>query len=56
MIKTIPNEDDGKSVSKAFIVTNGDVVLEGDVELIGNIIATGNLYIDEENQKRGKLN
>ena len=55
VIKTIPNEDDGKSVSKAFIVTNGDVVLEGDVELIGNIIATGNLYIDEENQTKGQI-
>ncbi len=55
VIKTIPNEDDGKSVSKAFIVTNGDVVLEGDVELIGNIIATGNLYVDEENQTKGQI-
>ena len=53
-IKIIP-KDGEKGISKAFIVTNGDVVLEGDVSLTGNIIATGNLYVDESNQINGKI-
>lgn len=53
-IKIIP-KDGEEGISKAFIVTNGDVVLEGDVSLTGNIIATGNLYVDESNQVNGKI-
>lgn len=53
-IKIIP-KDGEEGISKAFIVTNGDVVLEGDVSLTGNIIATGNLYVDESNQINGKI-
>lgn len=53
-IKIIP-KDGEEGISKAFIVTNGDVVLEGNVSLTGNIIATGNLYVDESNQINGKI-
>ncbi|WP_235069158.1 DUF2572 family protein [Turicibacter sp. TJ11] len=42
-------------VTKALIITNGDVKLVGNVQLTGNIISAGNLEIDESNKDSGNI-
>ena len=42
-------------VTKALIITNGNVKLVGDVKLTGNIISAGNLEIDDSNKGSGNI-
>ena len=44
-----------EGVTKALIITNGDVKLVGDVKLTGNIISAGNLDINESNKDNGNI-